>query len=297
MKKLLLAGVAFAALAGSATAADLARPVYRRPVAVAPFSWTGFYAGANIGGAWENTETNYNYITFPAPNPPGFRDLFGPGGPLNVPGLSDVASAIAHGFLPVSLGNNQQGVFTGGAQLGYNFQLNQVVVGAEADIAWLSGGVRTTNFIAPPNGFITNVAQQNAGLRYLGTVRARVGWAVDRALFYATGGLAYGQVVASSNASNFDGARLDLFAGDGSGTRTGYAVGGGLEYALLSNVTIKAEYLYYNLGTATYTIGPANVFAAGEGIIATGSQKFDGSLVRFGINYKFGNYYAPVATK
>jgi hypothetical protein len=62
-------------------------------------------------------------------------------------------------------------------------------------------------------------------------------------------------------------------------------------------MTIRGEYLYYNLGTATYPVAAANSLAAGEGLYITGSQKFDGSLVRFGLNYKFGNYYAPVVTK
>jgi outer membrane immunogenic protein len=154
-------------------------------------------------------------------------------------------------------------VFTAGGQIGYNFQINQVVLGAEADINWFNDGVRTTGFNAPPN-------------------------AADRALFYATGGLAYGKVEASTNASSSLGPITDLFAGDASGVRSGYTVGGGLEYALLNNVTIRAEYLYYNLGTATYAVAPANLFAAGEGLFITANQKFDGSLIRFGLNYKFG---------
>src|SRR5271166_3504993 len=136
MKKLLLTGVAFAALiAGPAMAADLGAPVYRRPVvAVAVYNWTGFYIGGNVGGGWENTETNYTYSSIPAPNPPGFQDVFGPGGPLNVGGLSAVASAIARGFLPTSLGSNQASFFTAGGQIGYNIQINHAVLGVEADI-------------------------------------------------------------------------------------------------------------------------------------------------------------------
>ena len=74
MKKILLAGVAFTALiAGPAIAADLARPVYRAPVAVvaAPaWNWTGFYIGGNLGGAWidENVATT---------NTPGAPGIFG----------------------------------------------------------------------------------------------------------------------------------------------------------------------------------------------------------------------------
>jgi outer membrane immunogenic protein len=293
MKKLLLTSVMFVALIAPAAAADLARPVYARPVAVAVpvYTWTGFYIGGNVGGAWENTETNYSTVSTPAPNPPGFQDVFGQGGPLNVGGLPAVDSAIAQGFIPTSLGNRHPGLFTAGGQAGYNFQINQFVLGAEADINWFNDGVRTTGFNAPPNIInLTNTDSQSAGLRWIGTLRGRLGWAADRALFYATGGLAYGKAVASSNATSSLGNITDVFAGDASGVRTGYTVGGGLEYALINNVTIKAEYLYYNLGTATYEVAPANVFAAGEGLHITANQKFDGSLVRFGLNYKFGNY-------
>ncbi len=278
-------------IAGPAMAADMPAPalVYKAPVvAPAPFSWTGFYAGGNVGGGWENTQTDYSYTSFPAPAPPGFEDVFGPGGPLNVGGSSAVASAIADGFIPTSLGGSQSGFFTGGAQIGYNAQFNQAVVGLEADFDWVNNGVRTTNFTAPPNGVITNVGSSSAGLRWLGTVRGRLGWAADRALFYVTGGLAYGSVVAASNATNYDGSNTDLFAGNASDTRYGYAVGGGLEYALTNNVTARAEYLFYDLGTATYAVAPANVIAAGEGISVTASQKFYGNIVRFGLNYKFG---------
>src|SRR6516165_7537397 len=60
MRKLLLAGIAFAAVVGPATAADLARPVYRRPVVVAHpvYTWTGFYVGGNVGGSWANARTD-----------------------------------------------------------------------------------------------------------------------------------------------------------------------------------------------------------------------------------------------
>lgn len=58
--------------------------------------------------------------------------------------------------------------------------------------------------------------------------------------------------------------------------------------AVTNNVSIRGEYLYYNLGTATYAVAAANIVAAGEGITTTASQKFDGSIARFGLNYKIG---------
>lgn len=278
--------------AAPAFAADLPVPplAYRGPPprVPLPFTWTGFYAGGSLGGGWENTQTNYSYTSFPAPAPPGFEDIFGPGGPLNVGGSSAVASAIADGFIPTSLGAGQTAFFTAGGQIGYNFDFDPVVAGVEADLNWFNNGVKTTNFVAPPNGIITNVASSSAGVRWLGTARGRLGWAADRALVYVTGGLAYGSVAASSNATNFDGSNTDLFAGSVSGMRVGYAVGGGIEAALTYNIIARLEYLFYDLGTASYAVAPANTIAAGEGIAVSASQRFDGSIVRFGLSYKFG---------
>jgi len=167
------------------------------------------------------------------------------------------------------------------------------VLGVETDLNWMNG-TKTTSFVAPPNGIITNVASSTAGLRWLGTLRGRAGVAFDRALIYVTGGLAYGDAKASSNATNFDGANTDLFAGSVSGVRVGYTVGAGVEYAFTNNVSIKGEYLYYNLGSANYAVAPANAIAAGEGITTVATQKFDGNILRVGINYKFGG---PIVAK
>ena len=294
MKCQLIAGFALGLLAVvPALGADMrpARaPIYTKAPMMAPaYSWTGFYIGGNVGAGWENTQTSYSYRSFPATAPPGFEDVFGLGGPLNVGGGSAVSSAIAGGFIPTSLGNRNAGFFAAGAQAGYNVQYNQTVLGLEADIDWLASAVKSTSFVAPANiAALTNNSTQTAGLRWLGTVRARAGWAADRALFYVTGGFAFGQAVATSTASVSDGTNTDLFAGDGSGTRYGYAVGGGLEYAFTNNVSAKAEYIYYNLGTSTFAVSPANAVAAGEGIATTASQKFDGSIVRVGLNLKLG---------
>ncbi len=284
MKKILLAAAATMAIAAPAFAADLpARTYSKAPVMVNPiYDWTGFYVGANAGGAWENSQTNYSYTTFPASAPPGFEDAFGTG-----PG--GVSSAIAAGFIPGSLGKKNVGVFTAGGQFGYNAQFNQFVVGFEADLNWLNDSKKTTLFIASPNvAPLTNVASSTAGLEWLGTVRGRFGFAADRALFYVTGGLAYGEAKASSAAAISDTINTDLYAGSLSKVRTGYTVGGGLEYAITNNISLKGEYLYYNLGSASYAVAPANSFATGEGIATVATQKFDGSIARAGINYRFG---------
>lgn len=295
MKKFLFASVAMI-IAGPAIAADL--PVYKGPVEpVTPvFNWTGPYIGINGGGGWQNTRTDYSYSSIPAPAPPGFENVFGPGAPLNVGGGSAVSSAITDGFLPTSLGGGSRGFFAGGGQIGYNYQFNRFLVGAETDFDWVGNGISSTGFSAPFNGFVSNDAVAKAGVRWLGTVRGRIGFAFDRALLFATGGLAYAQVSASSNSSSSDGANTDLFSGSASGIRAGFTVGGGVEYAFTRNLSAKLEYLYYNLGTVNYAVSPANAVAAGEGIFITSHQKFEGNIFRVGLNYHFdlGN---PVVAK
>jgi len=115
-----------------------------------------------------------------------------------------------------------------GGTVGYNWQINQLVIGAKGDIDW--SGVRgTTNVLCPPGCESRN--------SWLATARARVGYAVDRFLPYLTAGLAFGDIRAS----------VPGFPG-GSITNAGWTVGGGLEFGVVSNVSIKGEYLYVDLG-------------------------------------------------
>jgi outer membrane immunogenic protein len=297
---MMVRGVLFSAVAliaaGSASAADLSRPIATKsppPLVTPAFTWTGAYVGLNGGVDWENTQTQYSYSSTPGG---GFDQLFGPGmppmvppGPLNVPGSSAVDSALAIGFLAPSLGKSTTAVGIVGGQWGYNYQIQQYVLGFETDLDWV-GGAKTTTFTSLPNGIITLNATQTAGLEALGTVRARLGYAIDRNLFFVTGGLAYGEVKASTMATAVAPAlstEADIVSGSASGWRVGYTVGGGYEYAFTNNLTGKIEYLFYNLGTANYSVAPANSFTAAEELFINASQKFDGNVLRVGLNWKY----------
>jgi outer membrane immunogenic protein len=130
-----------------------------------------------------------------------------------VGGGSAVASAIAQGFLPTSLGTKTTGFFTAGGLIGLNFQMAQIVYGLETDFAWMSGA-KTTHFVAPPNtANVTNTVTQTAGLRWLDTVRGRAGYAINRALIFATGGAAIARVSATTNETLSDGTHTDFFSG------------------------------------------------------------------------------------
>jgi len=132
---------------------------------------------------------------------------------------------------------------------------------------------------------------------YLGTVRGRLGWlATPGLLVYGTGGLAYGEVKASTTifqsiAPTLAGVTPNFGTGSGvSQTRTGWTAGGGVEWMLDPHWSFKAEYLYYDLGTVTYNAvlvdsgTPVNPFFANN--VQT-STRFNGNIARVGLNYQF----------
>jgi len=152
------------------------------------------------------------------------------------------------------------GWFLGG-QLGYNYQFaNNVVAGLETDIQWadISGTVSVGPYSA------------GSSVDYFGTIRARVGYAFDRFLPYLTGGAAYGRT--STDAS------VGVAAVSRANTSWGWTIGGGGEYALTNNWTVKTEYLYVDLGSANNiaTIGPVSL---------DNETRFHS--IKAGVNYKF----------
>ncbi len=261
MKNVMMGGVsALAGLmaAGAVHAADLpARQGFvPAPVVMAPaFMWTGLYAGVNAGYSFNDNKAS-------TVGTPGFVALG-----ANVPG---------------SLRTGKDG-FIGGVQIGYNYQMGNIVLGVETDLQYIDGK-RSSSFTSPALGGLTTAA--GSELNYLGTVRARLGLvASERLLIYATGGLAYGNpdntaaVVAVGPGA--------LWGGGSDSTRFGYTVGAGAEYALTNNWTAKLEYLYYDLGRRTVTAGPLNAAATATGVAYQARFENTGSIVRAGVNYKF----------
>jgi outer membrane immunogenic protein len=147
-----------------------------------------------------------------------------------------------------------------GGTVGYNWQVNQIVLGAEGDIDWSGIKGTSTNFLC-----VTGCETRN---KWLVTARGRLGYAFDRVMPYVTGGLAAGDIHAS---------RPGLPGG--SNSSAGWTLGVGIEYGVLSNVSVKAEYLYVDLGN----------FNCGFncGLAATGNTSFDANLLRGGLNVRF----------
>ncbi|MGU3358701.1 outer membrane protein [Methylobacterium sp. M6A4_1b] len=310
MKKLLTSFAAFTALTAAASAADLPRraapPVF---VPVPVFTWTGFYAGFNAGYGFDVGNNNGTTAVVAT----GASGVFLPGtAAATSPYGAGVGGLQPSGVGPVGAiaypGNSSNDGFTGGGQIGYNYQFTPgsgVVVGIEADAQYVDFG-RSRNqarsLYGVPNPDLTFVNPNGiSSLDFFGTVRGRLGYAFDRVLFYGTGGFAYG---AGSTERSFGGFRgNDNF-------RTGYAAGGGIEYALptdsflnffrSSAVTLKVEGLYVNLdrNNASDVFAVSNStglqfrtgtgYAAAVGTSRRGETEF--AVVRAGLNYKFGSY-------
>jgi len=109
-------------------------------------------------------------------------------------------------------------------------------------------------------------------------VRGRLGWAANNWLFYGSGGLAYGDVHSTINFTD----NALAIAGSHDETRTGWAAGGGVNYAWTPNWIIGVDYLHYDLGHTKVT-----AFDPVSGGSLTASQKVEGDIVRGVINYKF----------
>src|SRR5450756_1611916 len=205
---------------------------------------------------------------------------------------------------PVMAGNPWSGWYggLGGAQLGYNTMLSPMILaGFEADIqgSSLRNGTTATNTTPSPGSifsFSTAIATSRS-LDYIGTIRGRVGAVVTPGmLLYVTGGLAYGGVKSNTTiGQTAPGSTAPALgtAGSFSDNRAGYTVGAGGEWMFTSKWSAKAEYLYYDLGSANYGTGgygfdegPTNFPGGGFASVATSTRvHFNGNIVRVGVNY------------
>lgn len=166
-------------------------------------------------------------------------------------------------------GLNPEGFF-GGGQIGYNWQFGgPLVLGIEADIQ--GGHINDSGISSGGRGTAYD-------LNWFGTVRGRAGYAIDRSLFYVTGGFAYGDL----NKRTFAGVPTDFTF---NGTATGYVLGGGWEYAFAPNWSAKLEYQYLNLGHHDM-VDPTGVNYATTRDLNNPNDAFH--TIRLGINYRFG---------
>jgi outer membrane immunogenic protein len=245
MKRLLMAG-ALAFAAGQAFAADLPQPAPppQAPVAYVPtvapvYNWGGIYFGANGGYGFGSSEWS---------------------DPNNFSGLGSTGNFNTTGFLV-------------GPTVGVNFQTDAFVFGIEGDFdaSWLDG--KSSSAYCGALGFGA-AAQCETKNTWLGTVRARVGYAADRVLFYGTAGGAFGNIEAGAN------------GGLQSSTKAGWTAGAGVEVAFADNWTARVEYLFVDLSNATCSVANPCGNDAGP-VPANQTVKFDANLIRLGVDYKF----------
>jgi outer membrane immunogenic protein len=276
MKKIMLGAVAlFAIGAAPALAADLPAQTYTKAPTVVPapvYNWTGFYIGGNAG--WAGSASNNIYNT----------------GTDN--GGAGLGSALAVGAIPTSLSQGYSG-FIGGGQVGYNWQVGSLVYGLEADIDGLSAKGSTTAFFPGAGGGAAFSTNFNRELDWLATFRGRIGFtAAPSLLLYGTGGLAVGQtkignsfICATCGPPAFT---EPSTVNQTSNTSAGWTVGAGAQWMFAPQWSVKAEYLYVDLGrhnsTITYTYAAPGAFTS----TLTSTARDTENIVRVGVNYKFG---------
>ena len=279
-----LAALVVGSVGAAAQAADL--PSYKAPPPPPPpaFTWTGLYGGVNIGYAFGDNS----------------RETGGLGYLTGIPVVGAAPVTLAPFGSSWSVGQNLHGV-AGGAQLGYNYQFNPwLVLGAEADIQATDAVSHSNSAIGLADATGTHLQTMNStkNVDWFGTVRGRVGFtlpSMPNLMVYGTGGFAYGQVVNNVGfADNFLNQGISAIGhGYYDNTKVGWTAGGGIEWSpsMFPSWSLKAEYLYVDLGSTTANSVPLNALpgvAAGIPMFAaTHNSPTRFQTVRAGINWHF----------
>lgn len=311
----ILSASALSLVAASALAADLPSLKALLVVPRSPQLWSGFYAGLNAGGVFQN-DNAVNFTTYPSGTAPFFVNA--------TPALMAQRApfwATQSGVISGASG----GGFIGGVQLGYNWRLDNlggVVAGVEGDIQGLAAqrsnsgltGSLYNSILASGDTLLNAAGGRPSSAQYLATLRGRLGYLVTPTLLaYATGGFAFGGVnfnaMTSSLYTNAAGVQAQNAIGYTNffNTQPGWAVGAGVEWMFTPHWSLKAEYLHFSLGggniatsVSAYPIGVANALGGTGGLpadwtIAKFSSRVSGDIGRVGVNYHFYSDAPPTA--
>jgi outer membrane immunogenic protein len=238
------------------------------PNAAAADDWSGPYAGLHAGYGWGGTTARLESVL--------------DGVPISLPAL-DLEE------IPSTYRNSLSG-FIGGIQIGYNHRIDRLVVGLETDFSYfgLKGNATASGLATSGTPSTTDpfTSAQSQRMDWLATLRARLGYAAsDALLLYATGGLAVGKVEDSTLLRFFTIGGTTFF-GARSSTLAGWTAGGGGEYRVGGNWTVKIEYLYFDLGD---TVLPGiDVVSPNQPFQTRRHFEHSGHIVRAGLNYRFG---------
>ena len=239
-----------------------------------------FTIGANAGAAWSRMD----YATDPNCPPGSTFSVFCSAAP-------EPSHVNGHVVARSGTGTLSATGFTGGFQAGLNWQTGAFVFGGEADIGLMRTNRSTAATGKFPFTFLGNryALTESMSTDWLATVRGRIGLAVTpQLLVYATGGAAFTRVSMSS--SYADNAIDSTFPG-GTGsaqisrTKTGWTAGGGMQWALDRNWSVKAEYLYADFGAVTMPVPLSNTPGYTQTMLVSGDLVTQ--LVRVGIDYRF----------
>jgi outer membrane immunogenic protein len=253
--------LAFSALPGQSISSDIREHIFRAGVnyriggssaAQETANWTGLYVGGN-GGAGTAIDRSAAPVSATAGGAPVFDEAF----------------------------NLSPAGYLGSILIGYNWQAANWVFGIEGDIQGSTQKDSACQYICStaPREFVT----YDQRLPWFGTARARLGYSAGSTLFYATGGLAYGEV-----RTNIVYALSSAAAVEFSHTGTGWTVGAGIEspfelFGLFGkNWTAKTEYLYVDLGSSS----DSNMLPGEYWKFETHVQEH---IFRTGLNYHINN--------
>jgi len=240
------------------------------------YNWTGAYVGGFVGGA-----SGADSIS------------------------SDTNSPKLFGIYPVgssSTTNNYStnSSFMGGGTVGYNWQIEKTpyLIGLEGEYGYLGQSGSSQSQSIGPLGIVhlntKNKTTIGSGYGY-GLMGGRLGYALNRSLFYVKSGAVFTQVNSTNstntNATFFGSNYSTAGASNSGGTTTGYVIGGGVEYAPSwygnNNVTVKVEYLYFGIPTKSNS----DQFNANNGLYSENSSYNNSTsgihTAKLGVNYKF----------
>src|SRR4051794_26523120 len=298
MKKLAIAAVVGSALLTgivTASAADMAIKAAPIPAPVPVFSWTGFYIGANVGGAWTGNNGGSD-----------FAPLFPPF--IVLPPAVAIPTLIPRPLDVLPGGGRPRGVM-GGGQIGYTGQVNQFVLGVEADAvgSGLKGSTASASRTIGAPIFAVPVTQtvtvDFGHVEWMASFRGRAGFAVNQALFYVTGGAAVAEF-GGSTTTLVNGPGISIPAAGsyvatngGSTTRWGWTVGGGIEWAFSQNWSVAGEYRHTDFGNRSTSFDiPSGLAAAPIFATGTSSSRVTVDQATARLNYRF-NWGGPVVAR
>jgi len=293
------------------------------------YSWTGFYIGGNGGYGWScgqnRSQNDPNIIGDPINGrPDGFGNI-----DRNVPlPFGDCAGGL--GGFQLGYNQQIGSLFVVGAEVDFDATNIKGTANSLTNAPGGAGGIFSVGPTLTVCGAgCQGTRTEEVSLRWISTARIRVGVPFSDELFvpgascsrpgapeydssfcvgkrkaraaaaahesrilvYGTGGFAFGDVSTNGSVNIVPPALLaSSWSGSSSTTKTGYTVGGGVEYAILNNWTIGAEYLYFDLGPVSHTLNLTSCSAPAAGCfptLGTVSDKVNGNIVRGALSYKF----------